>query len=675
MKAKLTPAQGRATLAAIIASTALLGSFATAATGNINYPGVTDGIMATVHGSNVEHFVRLSQNGDLVDIAKVNTNGVVSEVAATMSGTIVSASAVRQAYYDDLAKFGKIHPRLAAQLAKKPASLEVAIGIKITDNLSALPRPVDTTDIEATIASLAAKYASLQTTFATNKKAIVARLGINAREMVKPLEQNLPDSPFILARLTPARITQIAALADVGIMLSSEGDEQHDLADALAIAGADTAQSTGLSGNNVKVAVYESSPDDSSQLTIESKYTTEMGLTPTLDDHTRHVTGIIRNKNSPGGFAPSARVFSADRSRGFDALDWAIDTKRVSVVNQSFHRDAEIGDYLQLDDIYKDMKLLHYPWTLVVHAAGNWCQEGSACYEGGSSVLDEFVNHKCFNHLSVGNHNDNAGSMAGSSCMVNPTSTHGDRELPEICANGTGVTAVGLTKSGTSMAAPAVTGSVALLHEKQGILKIWPEGVRALLFAGSLVNVHTHDGQLPDGNPATNAPGSWWSDMTMGRDGFDGAGAMNINRSVLIANHRTGRSGASLERGWDIGLMNGNSFGAGNFFTKTYNVAAPKVPLTGSKLRVALAWDNTLNLATDSQAALRNEPNMDLDLRIYEVAANGALIQTGVALSYDNCYEVADLSVRAGARYVIKIHRWKGTASDWTWFGVAWDIR
>ena len=48
--------------------------------------------------------------------------------------------------------------------------------------------------------------------------------------------------------------------------------------------------------------------------------------------------------------------------------------------------------------------------------------------------------------------------MAGDSVFRNHVLDHGDRELPEMAANGTGVTAVGLTKSGTSMAAPAAAG-------------------------------------------------------------------------------------------------------------------------------------------------------------------------------------------------------------------------
>ena len=87
---------------------------------------------------------------------------------------------------------------------------------------------------------------------------------------------------------------------------------------------------------------------------------------------------------------------------------------------------------LSFDDIYKDWLALNWPYPTICEAAGN-----------GADA--EFVNHKGYNRLTVANHNDAASGMAGDTVFRNPSTGHGDRELPEIAANGIAVTAVGLT--------------------------------------------------------------------------------------------------------------------------------------------------------------------------------------------------------------------------------------
>lgn len=135
------------------------------------------------------------------------------------------------------------------------------------------------------------------------------------------------------------------------------------------------------------------------------------------------------------------------------------------------------------------------------------------------------------------------------------------------------VTAAGIQMSGTSQASSAVVGSAALLMETAPILKIWPEGIRALLFAGSTRNVPSHDGQLAGGGDAANAPGTWWNDLAAGRDAFDGADALNAQEAVAIAQSRW--SGSAARRGWDIGRMTDSSFDKTGWFSKTYKVQVP----------------------------------------------------------------------------------------------------
>ena len=139
--------------------------------------------------------------------------------------------------------------------------------------------------------------------------------------------------------------------------------------------------------------------------------------------------------------------------------------------------------------------------------------------------------------------------MSGSSVFRNPTSTHGDRELPELCANGTTVSAVGESMSGTSFSAPAVAGITAVLQSVDATLKSWPEGCRAILMASR--------------RDATSPNGTWWERrVEPPRDARRrcrcrrrrGRGA----RSPSSAGHGT-RPG--VQRGWDVGTLSLGDFG------------------------------------------------------------------------------------------------------------------
>jgi hypothetical protein len=590
-------------------------------------------------------------------------------------GKPVASSAVKAKIRAQFKAYGKIHPALWRARAKAYGGFhEVLVRLDVAP-LKTIDKPTKTSSIKATLAGLAKLHAQNLKAFNAAKTAALKQVGLVGGEYVR----DVPGSPYVVARLRGYRITQLAQAKAVQMLRRHDTKGMDDVTDSLAISNADDVIDAGTTGDGVRVAVWENGPTNDNNLNIVNSYTSWAGIAGATSDHAENVTGIVH------AYAPDAEIYSAD-SKDLAALDWAIDTAGASAINQSFHRGDEIDDGMSSDDLYKDYKVLHYPWPFISQAAGNWCAKGTLCYEDGDDVTDEFVNHKGYNTISVGNHSDDASTMRASSCFINPTSSHGDRELPELAANGWGVTARGITMSGTSQASPAVVGTAAQLQETAPILAIWPEGVRALLLAGATKNVPSHSGTLAAGGAAADAPNTWWKDVSEGNDAFDGAGALNAQESVRIAGHRY--AGVAGARGWDIGKLTDASFDGAGYLTKTYKVKVPglfKLPgmskafvnplLLRRKVKVALAWDSTaLALSLPFIPELYfSVLQLDLDIRVYDSSGN----QVAHSLSWDNSYEIVDFLGKAGKTYTIKIHRWpsSSTAGAWTWFGIAWAAR
>jgi hypothetical protein len=251
----------------------------------------------------------------------------------------------------------------------------------------------------------------------------------------------------------------------------------------------------------------------------------------------------------------------------------------------------------------------------------------------------------------VGNHNDDADAMNASSVFRNPTTPHGDRELPEIAANGTGVTADSITMTGTSQASPAVAGVAALIQGTSATLKHWPEGCRAILLASATRNVRG---------------GTWWQDVVAGVDARDGAGAVNAAEGRSVALNRRWRNAPATRRGWDVGLLASSDFGSNKLSIFEYQVSVPNTVFGPRDVKVALAW--TSKVSSFLGVLYTSNLTVDLDLKILD--ENG--IQVGYSGSWDNSYEIAEFVGQPGKTYTIKIRRWSG--ADSTWYGIAWTV-
>jgi hypothetical protein len=255
----------------------------------------------------------------------------------------------------------------------------------------------------------------------------------------------------------------------------------------------------------------------------------------------------------------------------------------------------------------------------------------------------------------VGNHDDDALAMAADSVFRNPPTDHGDRELPEISANGTGVTTVGVTMGGTSMASPTVAGITALLQGENSTLKIWPEGCRAILLAGASRNVRDD---------------TWWRDVSSGVDARDGSGAVNALESYRITENRRARNAAATQRGWDVGCLKNEDFGSDGLSTFGYQVKVPAGPvwLRGPRhVKVALAWNSKVGTFWGI-IPISSKLTLDHDLKVFD--EDGHLV--GYSGSWDNSYEIAEFEGHPGKTYTVRIRRWSGEGS--TWYGIAWTV-
>ena len=585
-------------------------------------------------------------DGNYIEVIKATNRatGAPVRLAFDRSGRKVDADAVFERIQRNRARrYGKLHPSLHGRLQKlgKKTRVPVAVWLHCDTPVASAEKKIRGETKAPTRQERARSKAVARTMQAFARK-LEAEHGLSACHADE-------SAPVFYADLTSEQVHALAAEPAVAGVFLHETKAIEDLVDSIAIANSDDAHSLGFKGSGVKVAVWENAPDVTTNLSITARYKTS-GLTTSA--HARHTHGIIKNveANKPHGHAPSCSLHSANTTE-LGAIRWAAQDKGCTVISQSFHRDSEPkSDSLSYDDIYKDWLALQWPYPTICQAAGNFWSTDPDDIDPPES---EYVNHKGYNSLAVGNHNDAASAMSGDSVFRNPVSTHGDRELPEIAANGTGVTTVGLTMSGTSMAAPVAASCAALIQNVDATLKSWPEGCRAIMLAAANRNV---------------AGQTWWQDVVANADASDGSGAVDALESINVAKQRRSRNAAATIRGWDVGTLRSSDIGRNQQTTFSYFVKLSPWHFFPRHVKVALAWDSKVTTFPIFNLPISSKLTVDLDLQIFDSQGN----QVGYSGSWDNSYEIAEFEGKPGETYTIKIRRWSG--SDDVWYGIAWTV-
>lgn len=584
---------------------------------------------------------RPADGGVYLELVKAvhRETGEPAELAFDSAGRRVEAGEMLAAVDKRrLDRFGTVHETLWRHL--RTIDGDTSVDVVVWPRWEAVvdfDKPADRRSVEPHPAELESAAAARRAT--ESLMDVLKELGVKAAH-------DSADGPPLRVTLSAAKIRELAGSDAVGAIFVDDRDGINDLADSIAVARSDRAQNQGFTGRGVRVAVFENGPKTTTNLDLAGRFTTSPTSSTNEDKHARLTHAIVKNteKDKPHGHAPGCRLYSAD-STDNDALRWAI-RQGCTVISQSFHRGSEPEEaVLQADDLLKDYLALRWPYPTIVQAAGNFWADDPDDIDPPS---DEYVNHKGFNTLSVGNHDDTASAMSGDSVFRNPTSPRGDRELPELAANGTGVKANGQAMSGTSFAAPAAAGVAALLQDVDPVLSSWPEGCRAILLASAGRNV---------------SGSTWWNDVSTRTDASDGAGAVDAESGVLIALQRRFRNAPATARGWDVGTLTSADFGPDRLATFRYRVTVPAL-LWAPRVKVALAWNS--RVLSLFGAPLTSTLTVDYDL----VVRNSQGQQVAVSASWDNSYEIAEFSATRGATYEIVIRRWSG--SDSGWFGIAW---
>jgi len=346
--------------------------------------------------------------------------------------------------------------------------------------------------------------------------------------------------------------------------------------------------------------------------------------------HTAGVAGIVGGSGATNinrqGHAPNTNMWiggscggwgSQLRNRSTAAANWGARTFNLSWGNSA----GGMGTTCRYYD-----GLVRNRWRTVVVAAGNSGPNGRV----GSPAT-------AYNVVAVGSFDDRNTYPWGDDVMsafssgVPPASRSNDRIKPEVAAPGSNLNSTtnsspwtGAIGSGTSFAAPGVTGLTALMMDRNISLRVWPESVKAILMTTAQHNI---------------------------------VGSARLSRL-------DGAGGVVSDRADDVVRRN-----SGNWSGISYNCSRPQwLTLTtftaqsGQRVRAAIVWDTDPNYGRYT-----SRPSADLDLWVR--GPNGTVV--AISASWDNTYEIVDFTAPQTGTYTMRVRKWR-CSSNPRWLGWAY---
>jgi hypothetical protein len=534
----------------------------------------------------------------------------------------------------------KINPRLAAKLASRGPEQSVPVSIWLNVPDPPVQRSREATTTAAGFESeLKAELGKVRKYMAPKRQGVVgalARAGVRAEE---PLY-----APIVFANLNREQVENLARRSDVAALY---GPEQS----VLAIDSAVTTDrgwmpwvrgNLGQSGSLIRPVVHEEDgvSDGNPYLNNETHgvyYWCTFNPSPNtycpqgknVDDHASIVAGEIASTHSlVRGVAPSVQaILSANAGdpvgsylQDVHAFEWAL-FNGGNPFNMSW--SVGCGGFQTPFSRYVDWATRNLRATVVV-AAGNHPQRCA------NTTNDEKVPAPAlaWTAITVGSYadqstgwwsddamNDSCSENRLCSDWRNPDFAPG-MEKPEVVAPGIDISStdnqggdwLATGWQGTSMAAPQVTGQVALMLARRPGQRQWPETNKAAVLASA------------------------FHDVEPGSRARDGVGAVMINQSddTYQLNHFENDCNASCEP-----LQASD-------FPRTYPINL----FAGERYRVAIAWDSSASLNdtgnTDTLGA-------DIDLQVRDPSGN--LVRS--SSSRENAWELVDFTASVAGTYTV----------------------
>ena len=445
-------------------------------------------------------------------------------------------------------------------------------------------------------------------------------------------------SPLLILSLSKTKVLEANEHDLVSRIELFEDKKGEDvLAVANAISRADYVRdSNGNKGYGVKIGQIESGVPQTGISDLQNASITRHS-TSSPTSHATYVARIL--VGSSNGIAPQASLYSTGYSSTSDFYsnaEWLV-SQGVNVINMS-NGVSNVGTYDVLSQWVDHIAVQHD--IHFVAASGN--SDNHIVYSPAMA----------YNAISVGGFDDH-GSLTHSnhtrynqSCYIESSSTNRP-EKPNIIASAVNIEA-GTNGTGTSAAAPQVTGVIAQLCSYQSGLKVKQTVVGAMLSAGAKYKLEgtSGSGSYPDTfSSSIRVNGSTQISK------FEGAGKLDA---------RCPRSVASSGNYWSPTINT-------SYFPYTQSIYISTS--SNSNVRVSIFWlkRNSISTSSHTPGTVSQTTFTDLDLYVY--APNGSLVGSS-STTYSN-YEIVQFQPSQTGTYTIKITRNGSSTSTKEHVGIA----